>query len=119
MEKLERATNDITVQIVFNNAGYCIMGVCIVFYSERLTHYSFFSFERFVSLKAFAKTQIEKILKNIECNAVSHVKITHHFMSKMVEKHVKGAIVFTGSAVEMKIHFDYLTRTYIYIYTYK
>jgi short-subunit dehydrogenase len=72
MEALERATNDITIQILFNNVGYCIMG-------------------------AFTKTPIDQILRNIECNAISHVKVTHHFMKKMVDKKVKGAIVFTGS----------------------
>jgi len=74
MEALERATNDITIQILFNNVGYCIMG-------------------------AFTKTPIDQILRNIECNAISHVKVTHHFMKKMVDKKVKGAIVFTGSTV--------------------
>ena len=33
----------------------------------------------------------------MECNATSCVKITHHFLQKMLEKKLKGCIIFTSS----------------------
>jgi short-subunit dehydrogenase len=38
-----------------------------------------------------------KLLANVECNATSTVNITHHFIGKMVQKKMKGCIVFTSS----------------------
>ncbi len=38
-----------------------------------------------------------KLLANIECNATSTVNITHHFIQKMVQKKMKGCIVYTSS----------------------
>ncbi len=35
---------------------------------------------------------------NLNCNAISGVQITHHFVRKMVEKKLKGCVVFTSSA---------------------
>jgi len=38
-----------------------------------------------------------KLLANVECNATSTVNITHHFIGQMVQKKMKGCIVFTSS----------------------
>jgi len=37
-------------------------------------------------------------MANLECNATAQVRITHHFVTKMVDKSLKGAVVFTSSA---------------------
>jgi len=71
-EVLKEKTKDIDVQIVFNNAGFCIVN-------------------------NFFKGSLEKQLSNIECNMTSHVKIAHHYMAQMASKKLKGCIVFTGS----------------------
>jgi short-subunit dehydrogenase len=46
----------------------------------------------------FPDTPIERILKNIECNALSAVKITHHFVGKMIAAKIKGCVTFTASS---------------------
>jgi len=65
-------TQDIDISLLFNNAGYVAIGL-------------------------FADVAIEKQMSHIECNALSSVKITHHFLNKMISKKLKGAIVFTSS----------------------
>ncbi|GAM23994.1 hypothetical protein SAMD00019534_071690 [Acytostelium subglobosum LB1] len=72
MPIIEKATKDIDVQILINNAGY-------------------------IQLSAFFRSPIAKQLANLECNMMSHVKLTHFFLSKMVEKKLKGCITFTSS----------------------
>lgn len=72
MSKIKAATDDITVQCIFNNAGYMITGF-------------------------LDQTDIGKVLANIECNATSTVNITHHFLSKLVSQKLKGCVVFTSS----------------------
>eukprot|EP00029_Vermamoeba_vermiformis_P000777 TRINITY_DN10969_c0_g1_i1.p1 TRINITY_DN10969_c0_g1~~TRINITY_DN10969_c0_g1_i1.p1 ORF type:complete len:312 (-),score=126.26 TRINITY_DN10969_c0_g1_i1:64-999(-) len=72
MENLIEQTKDIDVQVVFNNAGYCI-------------------------INNFFKNSLERQLSNMECNMTSHVKIAHHYMAQMVEKKLPGCVVFTGS----------------------
>jgi len=74
LELIKKNTDDVTVQILFNCAGYLI-------------------------LKGFVKADLNSQITNIECNAVSAFRITHHFMSKMVEKKVKGCITFVSSVV--------------------
>lgn len=72
MKEIIDKTDDIDIQIVFNNAGYLVM-------------------------KGFIKSPIETHLKNFETNAISHMRITHHFMKRMHEKNLKGCFVFTSS----------------------
>mmetsp|Transcript_2375 Transcript_2375/g.3188 ORF Transcript_2375/g.3188 Transcript_2375/m.3188 type:complete len:314 (-) Transcript_2375:24-965(-) len=74
MTAIGDATKDIDVQCIFNNAGYVVTGF-------------------------FESSPKAKQESNLECNAVAAVKITHHFLSKMLEKKLKGCIVFTSSAV--------------------
>jgi short-subunit dehydrogenase len=66
------ATKDIDVAIVFNNAGYIVTGF-------------------------FDQTTLDSQLANMECNATSCVKITHHFLKQMLEKKLKGCFIFTSS----------------------
>lgn len=72
MSKIRAATKDIKVPIIFSNAGFMVTGF-------------------------FDQTPIEKLAANIECNAVSGVKIAHHFAQQLVSKKEKGCIVFTSS----------------------
>lgn len=72
MPIIKEATKDIDIQILVNNAGY-------------------------IQLSAFFRSTLQKQLTNLECNMMSHVKITHHFLSLMVEKGLKGCITFTSS----------------------
>ncbi|KAL3143531.1 hypothetical protein ABBQ38_002330 [Trebouxia sp. C0009 RCD-2024] len=73
LEPIAEATKDIDVQLIFNNAGYMLTGF----------------FERWA---------LKDHLQNIECNSTSAVAITHHFLSQMIDKKLKGCIVFTSSA---------------------
>ena len=70
---LEAATADIDVQLVFNNAGYLVTGF-------------------------FDRTPLPRHLANVECNAVSAVCVTHLFVTRMLAKQLRGAVVFTSSA---------------------
>lgn len=73
LEKIQEATKDIDVQLIFNNAGFIVTG--------------------------FFDTQpLGKHMVNVECNSTAAVAITHHFASLMLQKQLKGAIVFTSSA---------------------
>ncbi|GFR47579.1 hypothetical protein Agub_g9307 [Astrephomene gubernaculifera] len=67
------ATRDIKVQIVFNNAGYMLTGF-------------------------FHTRPLDALMKNINCNAVSAVQITHHFVREMISSGLRGCVVFTSSA---------------------
>jgi len=72
LEVIKKQTDDIRVQIVLNCAGYLI-------------------------LRGFVKTQLDSLVTNIECNALSSFRISHHFMCKMVENKLKGCITFVSS----------------------
>jgi short-subunit dehydrogenase len=72
MPAIIEATKDIDVQIVFNNAGYIVTGF-------------------------FDQTQLDAQLANMECNATACVKVTHHFLQKMLAKNLKGCFLFTSS----------------------
>lgn len=73
LQAIAAATEDIDVQCVFNNAGFMLTGF-------------------------FDKTRLPLQLVNLECNAVSGVQISHLFIQRMLEKKLKGCIVFTSSA---------------------
>lgn len=72
MTPIIEATKDIQVPIIFNNAGYIVTGF-------------------------FDQSNLDAQLANMECNATSCVKITHHFLRIMLEKKLKGCFVFTSS----------------------
>ena len=73
MDAIAKATDDIDVQLVFNNAGYIVTDF-------------------------FEVSSLDAQLGNLECNAVAAVKITHHFARRLVTNKQRGAIVFTSSA---------------------
>jgi short-subunit dehydrogenase len=73
MKPITEITKDIDINLVFNNAGYITTG----FYHD---------------------LPLERSLKNYECNATAALKITHHFLNKMIEKKQKGLITFTSSS---------------------
>ena len=72
MQVIQEKTKDLSISIVFNNAGFIVTG--------------------FVD-----QVPIEKLLVNIECNAVAAMQISHYFVQKMIQQKKKGCIVFTSS----------------------
>eukprot|EP00607_Mallomonas_marina_P008584 CAMPEP_0182420228 /NCGR_PEP_ID=MMETSP1167-20130531/4875_1 /TAXON_ID=2988 /ORGANISM="Mallomonas Sp, Strain CCMP3275" /LENGTH=291 /DNA_ID=CAMNT_0024595905 /DNA_START=146 /DNA_END=1021 /DNA_ORIENTATION=- len=72
MKDIIDGTKDINIGIIFNNAGYIVTGF-------------------------FDQTNIDSQLANMECNATACVKVTHHFLQRMLNKKMKGCIVFTSS----------------------
>jgi len=66
------ATKDIDVSLLFNNAGFIMIGF-------------------------FADLPIERQMKNYDVNATSSIRITHHFLNEMIAKKLKGIITFTSS----------------------
>lgn len=42
-------------------------------------------------------TSLDAQLANMECNSTSCLKLTHHFVQLMIQKKLKGCIVFTSS----------------------
>jgi len=48
-------------------------------------------------LQLFADIPLDRQLKNYDVNATCAVKITHHFLSRMIAKKLRGAISFTSS----------------------
>ncbi|KAK7197874.1 3-ketoacyl-CoA reductase [Novymonas esmeraldas] len=73
MKDITSLTDDIEINLVFNNAGYISTGL-------------------------FADTDLERLRCNLECNAGCAVPITHHFLRKMIARKSKGLITFTSSA---------------------
>ncbi|KAK9814819.1 hypothetical protein WJX72_011995 [[Myrmecia] bisecta] len=73
LDAIKKATADLDVTVVFCNAGYMLTG----FFEDR---------------------PLEAQLANLECNAVSAVQITHHFLANMVAKKQRGCFVYTSSA---------------------
>ena len=73
LEEIAEATKDVSVQVVFANAGYMLTGF-------------------------FVDGPLERQLANVECNAISAVSVTHHFVRRMVEEGKRGCVVYTSSA---------------------
>lgn len=73
LNTITQATRDITVQLVFNNAGYIETGF-------------------------FEKVSLQRQLNNLECNVSAAVQITHHYLQEMIQNGKKGCIVYTSSA---------------------
>lgn len=72
LKQIDEATKDITIQCIFNNAGFIVTG--------------------FVD-----QTPLPKLLANVECNATASFAIAHFFLQKLVSEKLKGCIVFTSS----------------------
>ncbi len=45
----------------------------------------------------FDQTTLDSQLANLECNSTACVKVTHHFLKKMLEKKLRGCFLFTSS----------------------
>jgi len=73
MDHISRVCQDKLVSIVVNNAGYITMG-------------------------HFADVDLSSHLKNMECNSIAAMRITHLFLNKMLDRNTKGLIVFTSSS---------------------
>jgi len=74
MKEIEKATENLCIQVIFNNAGYIQTGF-------------------------FEQISVERQLANVECNATSATAITHHFLKRLISEEKKGCIVFTSSVV--------------------
>mmetsp|Transcript_43619 Transcript_43619/g.123459 ORF Transcript_43619/g.123459 Transcript_43619/m.123459 type:complete len:334 (+) Transcript_43619:65-1066(+) len=72
MRDVEGATKDISVQIVFNNAGYLLTGF-------------------------FETHTVDAHLANFHCNLTANLRLTHHFYGRMLAEKLRGCIVFTSS----------------------
>lgn len=73
MVDVRKATDDVEVQLVFNNAGFIVTGF-------------------------FEQHPADVQLANYHCNLTANIHLTHHFYGKMIEKGLKGCVVFTSSS---------------------
>eukprot|EP00762_Andalucia_godoyi_P008600 ANDGO_04633.mRNA.1 Very-long-chain 3-oxoacyl-CoA reductase 1 len=69
-------TRDLRINVVFLNAGYIV-------------------------LKGFTKAPIDTWMRNLECNVLSGVRLSHAFMSRMRANNTRGFVCFTSSAAAM------------------
>ena len=70
---IAKETDDLAINMVFNNAGYIKPGL-------------------------FAGLSLETLLANYNTNATCTLGITHHFLRKMMARKEKGLLCFTGSS---------------------
>ncbi|KXS21299.1 NAD(P)-binding protein [Gonapodya prolifera JEL478] len=73
IKRIKEKTNDIDVQLIFNNAGFIKPGL-------------------------FAFNSLPSILANYNTNATSATRITHHFSKLLIDKKLPGLITFTSSS---------------------
>ncbi|CAE8638915.1 unnamed protein product, partial [Polarella glacialis] len=73
MADVKEATKDIDVQLIFNNAGFIVTGF-------------------------FEQHTVDTHLANFHCNLTANVHLTHHFYSALINKGLRGCIVFTSSS---------------------
>lgn len=73
MTEVKKATEDVNIQIVFNNAGYILTGF-------------------------FEANPVEAHLANFHCNLTANIHLTHYFYGKMLEKNMPGCVVYTSSS---------------------
>eukprot|EP00435_Cladocopium_sp_Y103_P045494 s1365_g13.t1 len=73
MADVKDATKDVNIQLLFNNAGFIVTGF-------------------------FEQHSVDTHLANFHCNLTANIHLTHHFYSLMINKGLKGCIVFTSSS---------------------
>lgn len=73
MAEVKAATKDVDIQLIFNNAGYIVTGF-------------------------FEQHPVEAHLANFHCNMTANLHLTHYFYSNLINKGLKGCIVFTSSS---------------------
>eukprot|EP00160_Parvularia_atlantis_P002840 Unigene12364_Nuclearia_a/m.37576 Unigene12364_Nuclearia_a/g.37576 ORF Unigene12364_Nuclearia_a/g.37576 Unigene12364_Nuclearia_a/m.37576 type:complete len:328 (-) Unigene12364_Nuclearia_a:74-1057(-) len=71
--KIASMTDDLPIQLVFNNAGYITTGF-------------------------FFENSLDRNMRNYEVNATAAVKLSHHFINKMLDRKQRGLIAFTSSS---------------------
>ncbi|EFA77047.1 hypothetical protein PPL_09800 [Heterostelium album PN500] len=76
LREVRKATDDIDVQLVFNNAGY-------------------------IAMEGFHQSTVESKLDNLNCNAINAIRLTDHFYKRMLHSKQRGAIVFTSSSASV------------------
>jgi short-subunit dehydrogenase len=72
VEQIAKATEDITPNLIFNNAGFVCTGL-------------------------FADSPLGRQLANFNCNAKAPVEISHYFLNQMLDNKQQGCICFTSS----------------------
>ncbi|CEJ04276.1 hypothetical protein RMCBS344292_18243 [Rhizopus microsporus] len=73
LEAVKKATHDIDVQILCNNAGFITTG-------------------------GYADVALEREMANFHTNVTSGLVLTHHFVDEMLNKGLKGLVTFTSSS---------------------
>lgn len=73
MADVRAATDDVDVQVIFNNAGFIVTGF-------------------------FEQHAADVHLANFHCNLTANIHLTHHFYNKLILKGLSGCIVFTSSS---------------------
>ncbi len=73
MDEIIKATSDIQVTLVFNNAGFITVG-------------------------PFSDVELGRSMANMHCNATCILPITHHFVKRMLDANVRGFVAFTSSS---------------------
>lgn len=73
LETVKKATDDIPVQIVCNNAGFITTG-------------------------CFADTAVGRSMANYHTNVTACLVLTHHFLNKMLDKGLRGLVTYTSSS---------------------
>lgn len=73
MTNVKDSTKDIDIQLLFFNAGFIVTGF-------------------------FEQSSAETHLANFHCNLTSNIHLTHHFYGKLLEKGLKGCVVYTSSS---------------------
>ena len=97
LEDIEKATKDITIQCIFNNAGFIVTGfVDQTPLGKWVCHNAYYLFV-LVCYNSCLNHFFSRLLANVECNATASFVVAHHFLQKLVTNKQKGCIVFTSS----------------------
>jgi short-subunit dehydrogenase len=73
MDAVKKATSDIDVQILCNNAGFITTG-------------------------GYADMPLKREMANYHTNVTSGLQMTHYFVDKMLDKGLRGLVTFTSSS---------------------
>lgn len=99
VDAIAKATADIHVSLLFNNAGFIVTGAMRS--NLRLLPQPCSSLTT-CSIPAragfFHDCPIGKHMANVQCNSIAGVRITHHFLPLMYKSKRPGLICFTSSA---------------------
>ena len=79
---------------ISGGCGYKTIGSCFPYH---IRDSLLFNNAGYIKSGFFAETPLKAQLDNHNCNATSVVQITHHYLSEMRKKGLKGCITFTSS----------------------